>query len=788
MGFGVPAVSDMVVVDASAGLAGAYTAKLLGQAGATVTIVEPVDGHPMRRWRWGPTLAPGETGALFAHLHHGHRSVLAGEVADGLLATADVVITDRASPLADAQDLAASRKDLLVVSVSPFGLTGPYAELPANEFIAQAVGGAGAARSTSELPPVQMGGRVTEWCAGAYGAAMAMCLWPRLVAHGVGDLVDVSLAEVANLAGTTYADLIMSMLNRPPLPPEKVARSQELPSIERTADGWVGFNTNTRPQFEAFCLLIERPELIDDWWQAAARGARADEWNAMVRAWTSQHPTAEIVRRAAELRIPVAPVGNGPLLVDHEHVVARSIYQQDPTGSFRMPRRAWLVNGEPSPPPVPCPGVGEHTAASDAERDARPATTGEASALPLDGLRVVDLTTWWAGPSGTGVLAALGADVIHVESPRNFDGARGVGGVVHQGDQWWEYSPFFLSANANKRDLTLHLADPRGRSLLLELVKTADLVVENFTPRVLEGFDLDWDVVHATNPKAVMVRMPAFGLDGPWRDRPGFAQTMEQFTGLAWVTGHIDDQPRIQRGPCDPNGGLHAVIAAMAGLAERDATGVGVLVEAPMVDAALSIAAEVVIEWTAYGNEVGREGNRSPAAAPQGVYPCDGVEQWLAVSADTDAQWEALAPLLGVAGDTRFATLESRRTHHDALDTLLGDWAASRTLDAAVDELRAVGVAAAALTDPRRAFEEPQFVARGYHDAMDHPVAGTHPVPVLPLRLASLDPGDGTTAWVRSAAPTLGQHNVELLAELGMGPDDIASLEADGVIGTRPPS
>jgi len=800
MVFGVPNVGEMVVVDASTGLAGAYTAKLLGQAGAIVTIVEEATGHPLRRWRWGPALEAGETGALFAHLHHGHRSVVVDPLAEGLydlLAHADVVIADRGSPFVDAAALHVERPDLVVIALTPFGLTGPRAEEPGNEFLAQAVGGAGAARSIPELPPVQMGGRVTEWCSGAYGAAMAMCLWPRLIADGRGDLVDVSLAEVANFTGTTYADLIMSMVDRPQLPADKPARSQELPSIEPTADGWVGFNTNTRAQFEAFCLLIERPDLMQDWWQASVRGAKADEWNGIVRAWTRQHPTAEIVRRAAELRIPVAPVGNGPSLVEHEHVVARGIYHDDPTGSFRMPRRAWLVNGEASSPPAACPDLGQHTEAGAPgriERRERGSTTGDGHRLPLEGLCVVDLTTWWAGPSGTGVLAALGADVIHVESPRNFDGARGVGGVVHRGDQWWEYSPFFLSANANKRDLTLHLADDRARTLLLKLIKTADLVVENFTPRVLEGFDLDWDAVHAVNPQVVMVRMPAFGLDGPWRDRPGFAQTMEQFTGLAWVTGHIEDQPRIQRGPCDPNGGLHAVIAAMSGLAHRDATGAGCLIEAPMVDAALNIAAEVVIEWTAYGNEVGREGNRSPAAAPQGVYACQGVERWLAVSADDDAQWEALARVLDaegttpVVGDKRFASLVGRREHHDELDRRLGGWAASRSIDAAVAELRAAGVGVAALTDPRRAFEEPQFIARRYLDEMDHPIAGTHAVPVLPVRLASLDPGDGSTQWVRSPAPTLGQHNHELLGELGCTPADIAALEADGVIGTRPPA
>ena len=194
---------------------------------------------------------------------------------------------------------------------------------------------------------------------------------------------------------------------------------------------------------------------------------------------------------------------------------------------------------------------------------------------------------WWAGPSATSLLAAFGADVIHVEGPGRMDGMRVVGMSFPGRADWWEWSPFFLTINVNKRDLVLDLTSDRGRQIALELIKHVDLVVENFTPRVLDKLGLGWDSVHAANPRAIQVRMPAFGLDGPWRERPGFAQNIEQATSLAWVTGHADDQPRIQRGPCDPNGGLHAVIGMMAALDERDRTGKGSLVEASLFDAAL---------------------------------------------------------------------------------------------------------------------------------------------------------------------------------------------------------
>jgi crotonobetainyl-CoA:carnitine CoA-transferase CaiB-like acyl-CoA transferase len=168
---------------------------------------------------------------------------------------------------------------------------------------------------------------------------------------------------------------------------------------------------------------------------------------------------------------------------------------------------------------------------------------------------------------------------------------RMVGGMMagHY-EQWWEASTHFLHANSNKLGITLDLSKPRGLELLEELIPHCDAIVDNFTPRVLDNFGLSWERVKGLNPKALMLRMPAFGLSGPWRDHTGFAQTMEQLSGLAWLTGHLDDQPRIPRGPCDPVAGLHATFAFLVALVERGASGHGHHVESTMVESALNIA------------------------------------------------------------------------------------------------------------------------------------------------------------------------------------------------------
>lgn len=778
------------VIDLSSGISGGYCTRLLAGAGADVVKVETGEGDPLRRWVCDGRDLGGTDGALFQYLHQGQRSILVEGGADleALLGEADVVLCDGAGLGADPAALADAHPSLVVTAITPYGLTGPYARRPSSDLPIQADSGALAMRGHVRRPPIQVGGRIIEWVAGVYGAVGTVAACRRAASAGVGELIDVSLLEVANITATNFSDLFDSMRGRPDLTGAAPARSLETPSIEPTSDGYVGFNTNTRQQFEDFLVLIERPELIvedESWAGVATRVARWDEWNEIVHAWTTKHTTAEVVEQAALLRIPVAPVADARTVLELDHPKERGVFVDDPTGTFRHPRRPWTIDGEPAPAPAPSPTLGQHTGSIEPHT---PVAAGKAPAgeraLPLAGVRVVDLTAWWAGPSATGVLASLGADVIHIESTTRLDGMRMTGGAFADRPQWWERSAFFLQANVNKRGIAVDLAKPAGRDLVLRLIEQSDLVFDNFTPRVLEQFDLDWPVVHATNPRAVMVRMPAFGLTGPWRDRPGFAQTMEQVTGLAWLTGHVDDQPRIQRGPCDPNGGMHGAFAALVALAQRDRTGVGCFVEAPMFEAALSVAAEPIIEWTAYGTLLERDGNRSPWAAPQNLYATRETEQWLALSVENDQQWQALVGVLGSpswAADPALAHHWGRRAAHDVLDKHLAEWAAEQDLHEAVERLVAAGVPAAAARDPRRASEHPQLQAHGFYQQVDHPVAGVHPVPALPFRYRSVP------QWVRNPAPTLGQHNDEVLrGMLGRTPEELADLEADNVIGTWP--
>jgi crotonobetainyl-CoA:carnitine CoA-transferase CaiB-like acyl-CoA transferase len=310
-------------------------------------------------------------------------------------------------------------------------------------------------------------------------------------------------------------------------------------------------------------------------------------------------------------------------------------------------------------------------------------------------------------------------------------------------------------------------------------------VIENYSVRVMDNFGLSFDALHAVNPRIVLTRMPAYGLDGPWRDRTGFAQTMESITGMAWVTGWADGPPVLPRGPCDPLASAHAVFATILGLAERDRTGEGRLVEATMIEAALNAAAEVVVEYGASGTELTRNGNRGPYAAPQNVYAGTGFEQWVAIAVATDPQWDALRVEMGDpewARDPDLATAAGRRAAQDAIDAHLAAWTADEDVAEVAERLAAAGVPAGVVVDARDIAHNPQLLHRAFFETEHHPIAGDVRLPGGAWKFAANPEG-----WVRRPAPTLGQHNDEVFRGLlGKTDPELDRLRADGIIGDTP--
>ncbi len=760
--------ADWHVLELSNGIAASYCAKMFTDAGADVVKVEPAQGDSMRGWSAG-----GPPGALFDYLAASKRSVTDDGTADigALLAGADVVVTD----LTDGRGLdditAHTGPAAVVVAVTPFGTTGPYVEdrVEANEFILQALCGSIAGRGWPGDEPVQAGGRLGEWLAGTFAAAVAAATARHAARSGRGEVIDVSTYEAMAIAMGGLSAMSASVLGADSLLHQ---RSLELPSIVPTADGMVGFCTITAQQFQDFLVMIEHADLVDDAELAsfAGRVERRDEFLDMVTQWTLARTTAEIVETAVAFRIPVAPIATPAMLPGIDHFVQRGVFVASPAGTLqpRVPYRseAIAVARPGSPPTLGADNGRVHWA----PRPHRPPGSDDGS-LPLSDIRITDFTAFWAGPVATQFLGALGADVIKVEGVRRPDGMRFSAGRPPDWDQWWETGPVFLCSNNNKRGVSIELSTEAGRATALDLVAASDLVIENFSPRVMANLGLDWDSVRAANPHAVMVRMPAFGLDGPWRDRVGFAQTMEQATGMAWLTGHADGPPVIPRGVCDPIAGLHAAFAAVAALVIRDRDGAGMHVESTMVEAALNVAAEMLVEYSRNGIEMRRNGNRGPGADPQGVYRCRGEDEWVAIAARDDAGRASLVALLGrpLAGP-------------DETDKLISDWTAVRSATEAVEALRAGGVAAARVTAAAELLGDPQLLARGFWETVDHPVAGSFLCTGMPFAFVGRP-----RRWIRRVPPLYGQHTAEVLTGvLGRSEADLAALRESGATSARP--
>jgi crotonobetainyl-CoA:carnitine CoA-transferase CaiB-like acyl-CoA transferase len=754
----VAPLAGLRVVQGSGGIDVAYCTKVLADGGADVVLVEPADGHPLRRRRVAPADCGGPASALFEYLHAGKRSVFDDPAVEDLLARADVFVSDALPAKWDV--LHERHPSLTAVIITPFGLAGPWHDHPSSDLTLQALSGGMAPRGDATRAPLMAGSEPTPWFAGAVAAVALLGVLPRIRATRHGELLDVSQLEAAHLEHSMYPVTYASMAGTP----FHQLRGVPVPSIEPTSDGFVGFFVITGQQWLDFCALIDQPAWADDesLFIAMERRRRAPDLLGVIRAWTTQRTTAEIVEIASLMRIPVAPIGNGRTIPEIDHFIDQEWMVTNPAG-FLQPRRPYRFEGEPVGLPAAAPHAGTTDPSSvwgsGARHDAAAARTPPDAELPLAGVRVADFTAFWAGPLAAQILAGLGAEVIHVEGPRRPDGIRMNTLRKLTDEQWWEWSPLFAGANTNKRAIAVDLSTAAGHEIAMRLLATCDLMIENFSPRVVEQLGLGPDDVSAVNPQLTVVRMPAFGVGGPWRDRVGFAQTIEQATGLAFVTGYEGESPVMPNGMCDPLAGVHAAIAALIALRRRDATGLGQVVEAAMIGGALNTAAEQVVEYTAYGHLITSAGNASPLT-DQMVVRCMGDDQWVAITIPDASAWRAIAEATGA---TNGAELEA--------------WCAERE-PAMVEELgERHGIPIARVLWAHEVVDIPQLVERGFFEEVTHPVTGTHPYIAFPVRFSA-----GPHRWNRTAAPTMGVDNAALLTELGYAAEAIDRLRADGVI------
>lgn len=409
------------------------------------------------------------------------------------------------------------------------------------------------------------------------------------------------------------------------------------------------------------------------------------------------------------------------------------------------------------------------------------------ASLPLEGIRVLDASNTYAGPTCARVLADLGAEVIHVEAIQRWETVRLV--IMPENAMpadYWNGGAYFQKRNLGKTGLTLNLTRPDGVEAFKKVAERCDVMLESFAPRVMRGFGLDYDRIRAIRPDIIYCSLSGYGQNGPYRDWIAYGMGLEPASGISQLTGYAGQGPkRSGISLTDPLSGLAAAVAVLIALYHRRRTGEGQYIDLSEQEAAIPLVARALLDQQMNGRAPERRGNRSWFAAPQGVYPCAGDDEWIAITCHDDAEWERLCEAIGhreLTADERFADLLARHANHDALDVAIAGWTRGYEKLAAMEQLQRHGVRAGAVMHGKDLLLNEHLRARGFFDLIDHPVAGRHPFPrQLPVRFSEFVPA------ARGPAPLLGQHNDQILADLaGMSREDIDRLRADKIIGQAP--
>ena len=414
--------------------------------------------------------------------------------------------------------------------------------------------------------------------------------------------------------------------------------------------------------------------------------------------------------------------------------------------------------------------------------------------LPLEGIRILDSTYVFALPYAAGLMADMGAEVIKIEGPGRPDTTRTTGfqGCFPEnevGEDWWDRSSTYNLLHRGKQSLVLDLTNPRAREVFQELVSISDVVMENYTPRVMRNWGLDYAGLRKIRPDIIMVSNTGYGHgDGPYSGYPAQATTQEGTHGHCWITGYPGGPPaRAGQSFVDFLATWSAMLALGGALRYRSRTGKGQWIDLAMYQAGVMFNSEYLMDYIVNGRMGERIGNRHPSRAPQGCYRAQGDDDWIVLSVGSDEQWRALCDLMGkpdLARENRFRDLMSRIKNHDELDSIIGDWTAKHERYRLTEMLQDSGIPAGPVFTNRDTHLDPHFKARGFLERVTYPQdrgIGTRPFIGRPYKLSK------TPLKIRGPSPTFGQHNEPVLMDLlGVSVEDYSALESEGIIAKVP--
>ena len=803
------ALSGLRVLNLGSSLSAAWCARTLADYGADATIVEPPGGAALRRLGPLGTVTSAGESIPAAYALANQRSLVLDLAHDAdraalrrLASDSDVVLESRAPGALDDtgasfEELRGERPGLILAALTPHGLTGPRAGQAGNDLTAFARSGWAAINGRAGEPPLKGARHVASLYAGLTGAAAVLAALRERAASGRGQLVD--LAETDALAAT-FASVAAHALYQGELEQRNVVWFRDpLQGPLPAADGYFHLMLGRSDFFRLALHVLELPELAEDarFESRAARLELAEEWAPSVRERVAARAKLELFEALTSARVVAGPVLDTAEIAANEHLAARGFFVRPEGGGQRMPGPAARLSATPPRLRRAAPAPGADGASVLGERrSARDATPppGGARSRPLEGLRALALTQVWAGAHCAQQLALLGAEVIKIEARRRPDTWRGgyemrILAALQDSPtarRGWNCHPSFNSGNLNQLGVTLDLQRPEGIRLFRRLLRSTDIVVENFTPRVLGSLGISYEAMREQRPGVILCSISGFGADGPYRDRPSNGGTIEPASGMSSLLGFPGGPPRNSGATFpDPLAAMTATTAILAALEHRARTGEGQHIDVSMQEATLALVGDAALEHELTGRTPGPQGNRHLDLAPHGVYPASGEDRWIALATEDDAQWQELCRIaehLDWLTDPRYATNAARKTHEDALDAAIAEWTRTQPRDELAERLAAAGLPAAPVLTPGELPGDASFRERGVVAEVAHPEAGVWPYVVVPYRLTE------TPLRVTAPAPCLGEHSAEVLARLaGVDAARYEELVRLGISGEDPP-
>ena len=796
--------SNLKVLDFSADFAGSYCSKLLADFGASVKKII-YEGRGDRSASYGPFIddfRDSKSSAMFHYMNYNKEVIPVPEgtqLNEKLLLSADLLIEDFSSKDFNfcGLDLEKIRKlnpDILICSLTPFGRETEWVDKPWSDLTIQALTGMCSVNGEQGKAPLKEPGTESEFITGANAFVASVAALINRDVTGVSQGVNVSILKSVLHSYSPY--LLAALHTRNP----REQQSQGLHfGLIPCKDGYVSLSVRHEPTWEHMWLFFGDPEFSENpkFDTAAKRRINQEELCEILLPILAQYSRKDLLHGLSPLRILVGIANSVSDLLEDEHLKARNAFI-----NYESEGKSWQMPGPPFQMSL-TPWKFESSATSeDFQIWEEPLkltnkTSKSLSALnkpkgPLSGMRGIVLTQAWAGAYSTQLLSDLGMEIIQVESVTRIDPWRGgvpprLAGLYpnsNPGDNPWDRNALYNGVNRGKKAITLDLSHSEAKEVFMELVSISDVVVENFSGRVISNLGLDYESLRSVNPSVVMVRMPTYGTSGPYSNYPGNGGTTEPVSGMSFLMGYHDGPP-VNSGimHTDAYSGVLACGATITALRERLISGVGQEVDISQQEVSMTLLAEYIMEGSLSGESPGRQGNINRDYAPQGCY-LSKDSYWIAISVKTDRQWKSFCDSLmldSLVTDEDYSTKEFRKMNAVRLDREISKKMGNCIASEVVGKLQAESVPCEVISTLLEAAENDDFYQMGLFEKIFHSESGNFYYPVPPWDF------ENNPRNAQEPAPTLGEHSEEIFSNLnGWSENEITRFKNLGLTGTDP--